>query len=125
MTGRTPSTEEPDQNGARGTIATYRLVTGVLLPPRPGETGTGRDAPRVPPYPSPPQHSAPRIAGRRAEFFLDAEQLVVLRQPAGSETRANSIVTGTPSIVAYRISPPGVQLLTIAHGAKDWPSDPG
>lgn len=31
------------------------------------------------------------------------------------------VVTGTPYLVVYRVMPDGVQILTVVHGARDWP----
>ncbi|WP_375338337.1 type II toxin-antitoxin system RelE/ParE family toxin [Chelatococcus sambhunathii] len=33
------------------------------------------------------------------------------------------VVTGTPYIVAYRVTETRVELLFVQHGARDWPSD--
>ena len=38
------------------------------------------------------------------------------------ENTRELVVTGTPYVVAYRITPAGVQVLRVIHGAKDWPN---
>ena len=38
------------------------------------------------------------------------------------ENTRELVVAGTPYVVAYRITPAGVQVLRVVHGAKDWPS---
>ena len=35
------------------------------------------------------------------------------------------VITGTPYVVAYRVVANGVQILTVVHGARDWPSTEG
>ena len=38
------------------------------------------------------------------------------------KTTRELVVTGTPYVVAYRVTPAGVQILRVVHGARDWPS---
>jgi toxin ParE1/3/4 len=40
-------------------------------------------------------------------------------------TTRELVVTGTPYVVAYRVTPAGVQVLRVVHGARDWPGATG
>ena len=31
------------------------------------------------------------------------------------------VITGTPYLAVYRVMPEGVQILTLVHGARNWP----
>ena len=35
------------------------------------------------------------------------------------------VLTGTPYLAVYRVRPDGVQILTMVHGAQDWPPSLG
>ena len=65
-------------------------------------------------------------AARRMQAAIRAKVGALARTPlmgrAGRiETTRELVVTGTSYVVAYRVTPAGVQVLAVAHGARDWP----
>ncbi len=67
-------------------------------------------------------------AARRMQAIIRAKAGALEAAPyigrAGRiESTRELVITGTPFVVVYRVIPEGVQILTVVHGAQDWPRE--
>lgn len=67
----------------------------------------------------------PQAAGHVMTRILSSVETLAAHPALGrpgriTGTREN-VVTGLPCIVAYRVTPESVDILTILHGAQQWP----
>lgn len=65
-------------------------------------------------------------ADRQLDLILESIYRLSLfpekSRPGRVEATRELVVPGTPYIVVYRLQPAGIQILSILHGARRWPS---
>jgi toxin ParE1/3/4 len=66
-------------------------------------------------------------ADRQLNLILESIQRLSLFPEKGRTGRVHHtrelVVPGTPYIVVYRLKATGIQIISILHGARRWPSD--
>jgi addiction module RelE/StbE family toxin len=65
--------------------------------------------------------AAARIVRAVAEQIASLKDMPTRGRPGRIEGTREFVINGTPYVVAYRVHDADIEILTIQHGAQDWP----